>query len=379
MKNVFLVGGAPRDLLMGVTPTDYDFVVVGSTPQEMLDKGFKQVGESFPVFLHPVTGHEYALARTETKAGKGYNGFNVDFNPSITLEQDLFRRDCTINAMAIPVTILNDQGEFKIHEDQLIDPFNGKKDIQNKILQHVSFHFKEDPLRVLRVARFHARFPNFTIDKDTLQLMKNLVKDNEMEALTPERIWLEFEKAFKEKNIGNFFHLLYTCGALERLSPELHSNYNQLMVACSGLVNKAETDKERMYFVMSAGLKLHQIVPVLNKFKVDTHTINHIKLQKLLSSFDRDNLDKHEPEEFLSVVNFIKRQFSQYSFANWLVHDAITPSNIGYVIEKGINCSPSQDEVYTYAGFKVEGKDYGLIKDKLVLAVITNAIKFNPY
>ena len=180
---IYLVGGAIRDELLGLPVKEKDWVVVGSTPDEMKAKGFKQVGKDFPVFIHPKTGEEYALARTERKSGHGYTGFEFDTNPNVTLEEDLERRDLTINAIA--------QDENGI----LIDPFNGQEDIKNKKLRHVSDAFSEDPLRVLRIARFKTNLDNFEIVSETMDKLKEIVESGELEYLTPERKWLEFYKA----------------------------------------------------------------------------------------------------------------------------------------------------------------------------------------
>ena len=196
---VYLVGGAVRDKLLGIPVKEKDWVVVGSTPQEMRDKGYKQVGKDFPVFINPKTGEEYALARTERKSGHGYTGFEFDTNPNVTLEEDLARRDLTINAIA--------QDE----DGTLIDPFNGQEDIKNKKLRHVSDAFSEDPLRVLRVARFKANLKNFEITKETLQKIEKVVASNEMKYLTGERIWLEL---IKSHDPLRFFF------ALKDISPE---------------------------------------------------------------------------------------------------------------------------------------------------------------
>ena len=191
----YLVGGAIRDKLLGLPVKDKDWVVVGATPNEMLAKKFKQVGKDFPVFIHPKTGEEYALARTERKSGHGYTGFEFDTNPNVTLEEDLARRDLTINAIA--------QDEDGI----LIDPFNGQEDIKNKKLRHVSDAFSEDPLRVLRIARFHAKFDGFVVVPETVDKIKEIVKSGELEHLTPERKWLEIYKIAEKTNIFSFEHL----------------------------------------------------------------------------------------------------------------------------------------------------------------------------
>lgn len=207
----FLVGGAVRDALLGVQVKEHDWVVVGSTPEEMLEEGFKQVGASFPVFLHPTSGDEYALARTEKKQGHGYHGFSVDFHPGVTLEEDLQRRDLTINAIA------------RDEDGKLIDPYGGQRDLQNKVLRHVSDAFVEDPLRVLRVARFAARFSGlgFRVHQSTLALMQEITRQGELQHLAAERVWREIEAAMRTEKPSVFVNVLRDCGALEVLLPEV--------------------------------------------------------------------------------------------------------------------------------------------------------------
>ena len=207
----YLVGGAVRDHLLNIPVKDNDWVVVGSTPEEMLAHHYKQVGADFPVFLHPDTQEEYALARTERKSGKGYQGFSVDFGKTVTLEDDLIRRDLTINAMA-----QDDKGH-------IVDPYKGQQDLNNKILRHVSPAFSEDPLRVLRVARFAARFHHlgFTIADETLDLMRHISGSGELELLTPERVWVETERALTEKSPWVYFEVLRQCRALKICFKEL--------------------------------------------------------------------------------------------------------------------------------------------------------------
>lgn len=201
---VYLVGGAVRDELLGLAVTERDWVVVGSSVKEMLAKGYRPVGKSFPVFLHPQSKEEYAFARTERKKGRGYHGFQVYASPKVSLEEDLLRRDLTINAMA----------KSKIGE--IIDPYGGRRDLQAKLLRHVSDAFIEDPLRVLRTARFAARFASlgFTIADETLQLMRRVVETGELMELTPERIWQETEKALVTESPGEFFTVLHAAHAL---------------------------------------------------------------------------------------------------------------------------------------------------------------------
>ncbi len=210
----YLVGGAVRDRLLGYPHHEHDWVVVGATPEEMIKKGFKPVGRDFPVFLHPQTNEEYALARTERKTGHGYHGFNFYCDSDVTLEQDLERRDLTINAIA-----RNETGE-------LIDPYGGQRDLDQKILRHVSPAFAEDPLRILRVARFAARYHHlgFRIADETLRLMRNIVDAGEMEHLVSERIWKETERALGEKNPEIYFHTLQQCAAAQRLFPKINSD-----------------------------------------------------------------------------------------------------------------------------------------------------------
>lgn len=198
----FLVGGAVRDMLMGIVPKDRDWVVVGSTPQEMLDLGFSQVGKDFPVFLHPETKEEYALARTERKVSSGHTGFECEFNNTVTLEADLERRDATMNAIA-----------YDVATETFIDPFGGQSDIKNGIIRAVSKHFAEDPLRVLRVARFAARY-NFKVDEDTLIMMQGIVNDGELRHLSSERIFTELTKAMGEPYPNKFIDVLLSINAL---------------------------------------------------------------------------------------------------------------------------------------------------------------------
>lgn len=209
--NIYLVGGAVRDSLLNIEVKDKDWVVVGSTPNEMGSLGYQAVGQDFPVFLHPKTKEEYALARTERKSGQGYKGFTCYAEPDVTLEEDLLRRDLTINAIA------------KAGNDELIDPYNGQEDLTNRLLRHVSDAFVEDPLRVLRVARFAARFHylGFSIAPETMTLMTTLVDSGELSHLTPERVWQEWEKALSSQHPEIFLSVLKECGALAVVLPEL--------------------------------------------------------------------------------------------------------------------------------------------------------------
>src|SRR5690606_35396729 len=212
---IYRVGGAVRDRLLGRTSSDVDFVVVGATPEQMLHEGYRPVGKDFPVFLHPRSNEEYALARTERKTAPGYRGFAFNADASVTLEDDLARRDLTINALAE-----DDHGN-------LVDPFGGARDIQARVLRHVSSAFAEDPVRILRVARFLARFAadGFTIAEETKALMRDMVAAGEVDHLVPERVWAETRKALGESTPSAFLRTLRECGALEILFPEIDALY----------------------------------------------------------------------------------------------------------------------------------------------------------
>ncbi|SQH97347.1 multifunctional CCA addition/repair protein [Haemophilus haemolyticus] len=259
---VYLVGGAVRDQLLGLPVKDRDWIVVGAVPATLLYLGYQQVGKDFPVFLNPKTKEEYALARTERKSSVGYTGFICDFSPTITLEQDLIRRDLTINAMA--------QSE----DGEIIDPYGGKQDLENRILRHISPAFSEDPLRVLRVARFAARYHSlgFKIASETLSLMAELAQSGELQHLTTERVWLETEKALNEKNPEIYFETLHKTGALRVLFPEIDALY--------GVPNPVKHHPEVDSFihtmlVLKQAVNLTENNPILNKSAVRFAAICH--------------------------------------------------------------------------------------------------------
>ena len=211
---IYKVGGSVRDMIMDRPIHDTDYVVVGSNTEEMISLGYTPVGKEFPVFLHPKTKEEYALARTERKVAPGYKGFIVHSDPSVTLEEDLSRRDLTINAMAMDAN------------GNIIDPFNGQKDITHKIFRHVSDAFREDPVRILRVARFSARYTDFSVAPETMALMKEMVQSGEVDALVPERIWKELSVGLMEEKPSRMIDLLHECGALARIFPEIEALWN---------------------------------------------------------------------------------------------------------------------------------------------------------
>jgi len=206
---IYRVGGAVRDRLLGLPAGDQDWVVVGSTPEAMIAQGFRPVGQDFPVFLHPQTHEEYALARTERKSGPGYRGFVCHASPDVTLEEDLARRDLTVNAIAEDA------------EGRLIDPWGGRRDLRDRLLRHVSPAFAEDPVRILRLARFAARWPGFRVADETRELCQQMVAAGEVDALVPERVWQELSRGLMEARPSRMFEVLRDCGALARLLPEV--------------------------------------------------------------------------------------------------------------------------------------------------------------
>jgi len=215
---IYMVGGAVRDRLLGLPVQDQDWVVVGATPEQMVALGYVPVGKDFPVFLHPDTHHEYALARTERKSGRGYKGFTVHTSPEVTLEEDLARRDLTINAIAADVDWTGaDTGASA----GLIDPFGGRRDLRGKVLRHVTGAFREDPVRILRVARFAARFHDFSIAPETMALMQDMVADGEVDHLVAERVWQELARGLMEDHPARMFAVLRDCGALRVVLPEI--------------------------------------------------------------------------------------------------------------------------------------------------------------
>lgn len=230
---IFSVGGAIRDALLQQPVKDKDWVVVGATPEQMTQQGYQTVGKDFPVFLHPTTREEYALARTERKTAPGYKGFTVHASPEVTLEEDLARRDLTINALALPEA--HSGLLAKAHNAQAnaafeqvfaahgIDPYGGLKDLQSKTLRHVTLAFREDPVRILRVARFAARFPDFSIAPETQQLMQDMVDAGEVEHLVPERVWQELAKGIMTSKPSRMFEVLKACGALKVMLPEVNA------------------------------------------------------------------------------------------------------------------------------------------------------------
>ncbi|RVU85189.1 CCA tRNA nucleotidyltransferase [Leucothrix sargassi] len=265
---VYLVGGAVRDYVLAREVTEHDYVVVGATPEQMLELGFSQVGADFPVFLHPKTHDEYALARTERKSGNGYLGFNVHADTAVTLEEDLARRDLTINAMAIQVNGLFDSGfkQGKFDACDIIDPYGGLADIQQKNLRHVSIAFAEDPVRVLRLARFASRYAplGFTVDESTTKLTSQMKAAGELNHLVAERVWSETSKALTQAWSDIYFDTLYQLHVLDIIMPKLYqaSNDNpsqwQLMLSALRMAGEQQADNVMKFALVATCFKSDQ-------------------------------------------------------------------------------------------------------------------------
>ncbi|MBW5290533.1 MAG: tRNA nucleotidyltransferase [Candidatus Ruthia sp. Asou_11_S2] len=299
---VYLVGGAVRDRLLSIADnnTEKDWVVVDSSSAEMLDLGYRQVGKDFPVFLHPGTQEEYALARLERKIGKGYKGFEFDTSKAVTLEQDLFRRDLTINAIAQKA-------------DELFDPFNGQEDLNNGILRHVSDAFSEDPVRVLRVARFAARFKKFgfKVAHQTHQLMSQMVTSGEVDALTPERVFKELNKALSYETPSAFFKVLTACGAYQKVFPSLDNQAHQSHSNSFEFLDNLNTNKAHIKF--SIWLKdenRRNIKALCNAIKCPKQ---YQQLSELVSQFyqfsqDFPNQSSNEIFDFFTKTDALRRK-----------------------------------------------------------------------
>ncbi len=291
---IYLVGGAVRDQLLGLPVKEKDWVVVGATANDMLQAGFRPVGKDFPIFLHPKTGEEYALARTERKVGRGYTGFTFDTSTTVTLEEDLKRRDLTINAMA------------QTTSGELIDPYHGQTDLAKKILRHVSPAFAEDPVRILRVARFNARF-NFDVAPDTLLLMRKMVEQGEVDALVAERVWKEWERALLEKYPENFFAILTACNALAILFPQITAS-NAGLLALRQSVNLSANPQVRFAALLHT-LSENEIKTLCDRYRIPT---DYREIATLVSKYlphyqDATNLSADDLLDFLLATDAFRR------------------------------------------------------------------------
>ncbi len=319
---IYLVGGAVRDRLLGRTVKEKDWVVVGATVADMLKLGYRQVGKDFPVFLHPKTNEEYALARTERKVGRGYTGFTFDVAPHVTLEEDLLRRDLTINAIA------------ETPDGILIDPYHGRDDLEQRLLRHVSSAFVEDPVRILRVARFAARFYQlgFTAAPETIALMQTMVQSGEVNALVAERVWKELERALNEDHPEQFFHVLAQCAALPLLFPAIQMNQAGIKMLAKLAAHISDPH-------MRFAILFHELDPETIQQFVDRYRIpnDYRDLALMVAKFGKkiraaqtlsaseivdlfQQLDAYRREQrfnkFLQVVQAIDENTSAYRFLN---------------------------------------------------------------
>jgi len=343
---IYLVGGAVRDKYLNLPVKECDWVVTGATPEKMLKLGFRQVGKDFPVFLHPDTHEEYALARTERKIASGYKGFETYFDPNVSLEEDLRRRDLTINAIA------------ETADGKFIDPFNGLNDLKNKVLRHVSAAFVEDPVRILRIARFAARFATlgFKIADETLVLMQKMVDNGEVDALVPERVWKEVSRALLESQPAEFFKVLKDCHALPRLFPELVDFFEISITALNQAVEI--TDKPLLRWMAlfhrltaeqlnNLNQRLHlpkeyfelnqMVVNYCSFLKTDLNAEESLQLLEKLDAFRREE----RFEDFLKVCEILHIKITdfknQYKLAQSVdVKDLISQGIQGIAVKKAL-------------------------------------------
>ena len=303
---IYLVGGAVRDTLLGIPVNERDWVVVGSSPEEMIELGYKQVGSDFPVFLHPNTREEYALARTERKSGTGHKGFSFNTERNVTLEEDLKRRDLTINAIA-----KSTKGEY-------IDPFNGRKDLENKILRKVSESFGEDPLRVLRVARFSSKLKHldFSVDRETLEEMKTVVNSGELKSLSKERIWKETYKAINEPNPEEYFKILLETEAIFELEmnveidldllKEISLEISEPELRWAFLAVNSKCNLDGLNTAFGIPKKIRELSLVLEKLvHFDSHHISEVKSRDVLNLIlEVDGLRRNK--RFIDALKILK-------------------------------------------------------------------------
>ncbi|WP_080744679.1 multifunctional CCA tRNA nucleotidyl transferase/2'3'-cyclic phosphodiesterase/2'nucleotidase/phosphatase [Coxiella burnetii] len=358
---VYLVGGAVRDQLLGLPVKEKDWVVVGATPEEMTARGFKPVGKEFPVFLHPETHEEYALARTERKVAKGYKGFTFYAAPDVSLEEDLKRRDLTINAIA------------ETPEGQLIDPYGGQEDLKNKVLRHVSVAFQEDPVRVLRLARLATKFPDFSIHPDTLELMKKMVCAGEIDALVPERVWQELNRALGNEKPTRFFTVLNQCGALAILFPEIKME-GKGMAALQSVTDKTPSPLIR-FATLQSDLPPEIIQKLAGRYRVPNE---YADLAILVARFGSDYVNLNRMDEtsllnFLLKTDALRRQerFDQFIFTCDLISSTTSsqPKKIKEIIKavKSVGIKPLQEK-------QLKGEAFAKALEKLRLEAIRTLI-----
>lgn len=343
---IYLVGGAVRDKLLNRPVKEKDWVVVGATVEEMLQLGYKQVGKDFPVFLHPTTKEEYALARVERKVGKGYTGFTFDTSKSVTLEEDLKRRDITINAIA------EDQ-----KTQEIIDRYHGREDLKNKIIRHVSDAFIEDPVRILRVARFAARFPDFTIAPETIELMQKMVSNGEVDALVAERVWKECEKALVETHPQRFFEVLERCDALSVLFPIFAANIKCI----DNLAQAARTSENPIIrcAVLFHLLPENEILKISNQYKIpNDYRDLAILVAKNFQKYTSE--DELKSENILNLLESTDAFRRKDRFENFLMACEICDSNFPAKLLNQCYEASKNVDANKYIARGVQGEKIGL-------------------
>lgn len=360
---VYLVGGAVRDKLLGLPVNEKDWVVVGTTPEIMVAKGFKPVGKEFPVFLHPETHEQYALARTERKISKGYKGFTFYTAPDVTLEDDLKRRDLTINAIA------------ETPEGKLVDPYGGQQDLKNKIMHHVSSAFHEDPVRILRVARLATQFPEFSIHPDTLALMKNIVQSGEVDALLPERVWREWVRSLDNKKPTRFFEVLNDCGALSILFPEIY--LNEKGIAALDLITNKTSSSVIRFAALLHNLSCKTIRSLAQRY----HLPNEYTELALLAAHFRlpyansDKMNENELLNFITKTDALRRdqRFEQFIFVCDSINSVIASSHHNERIKRIIEAIKSVD-IKSLQKRGLKGEAFAKALKKLRIKAIHTAI-----
>ena len=349
----YLVGGAVRDELLNLPVLEHDWVVVGSTPQQMLDLGFQPVGKDFPVFLHPDTHEEYALARTERKTAKGYKGFSFYADSDVTLEEDLQRRDLTINAIA------------KAPDGTLIDPHHGQQDLKQKCLRHVSSAFNEDPVRILRIARFAAKLPDFQVDRQTNTLMQQMVNNGEVDALVAERVWKELARALGETAPHRFFEVLQNCGALDLLFPELQGSIPKINIDTLSI--------EQRFSLLTQSLDTETLKQLCKRYKVPADFRDLAVLSQQLTPLYLALGDQQAADilEFLKRSDALRRQQRYQDLLGVLQHthnlDHQQLLHTALAAVKAVDTRTLQEQ-------GLQGADFARALNELQLAAITSAL-----
>ncbi len=354
---IYLVGGAIRNQLLGLPVTERDWVVVESSPEDLIQLGYKAVGKDFPVFLHPETKEEYALARTERKISKGYKGFQFYFAPDVSLEQDLRRRDLTINAIAQDA------------DGNLIDPFNGQQDCQQQLFRHVSPAFAEDPVRILRVARFASLLPQFTVAAETNTLMQTMVQNGEVDALVAERVWRELVRALSNTAPSRFFSVLQDCDAQLKLWPEFNSD----SLAYLDTISAISTDPELRFAALWHSLNLAQLTAFQQRYRIPQ---TFYDLAKLIISYGDAyrNLNKDDASaihQLLTQIDAWRRPQRLIPFCTLL--DARSDSPLQQLLHQSLNAAKAVDtQAIQQQGFT--GPDFAKALRSQQVAAIQNLI-----